>query len=39
VAVGAPVGHGATNEPVPFGAACVLDLDAHAIEIADPAVC
>jgi muramoyltetrapeptide carboxypeptidase len=39
VAVGAPIGHGATNEPVPFGAACVLDLDARAIEIAEPAVC
>jgi muramoyltetrapeptide carboxypeptidase len=38
VAVGAPVGHGATNEPVPFGAACVLDLDSRAIEIAEPAV-
>jgi len=38
VAVGAPIGHGATNEPVPFGAACVLDLDAGTCEILDPAV-
>jgi muramoyltetrapeptide carboxypeptidase LdcA involved in peptidoglycan recycling len=37
-AVGAPVGHGDRNEPLPFGADCVLDLDAATIEILEPAV-
>lgn len=37
-AVGAPVGHGERNEPVPFGAASVLDLDAGTLEILEPAV-
>ncbi len=38
VATGAPIGHGSRNEPVPFGAACVLDLDQRVLEILDPAV-
>jgi len=37
-ASGAPIGHGDRNEPVPFGAACVLDLDARTFEITEPAV-
>lgn len=37
-AVGAPVGHGDRNEPLPFGAACMLDLDAGTLEITEPAV-
>lgn len=37
-AVGAPVGHGDRNEAVPFGAETILDLDAAAIEILEPAV-
>ena len=37
-AVGAPVGHGDRNEPQPFGAASVLDLDAGTLEILEPAV-
>lgn len=37
-ASGAPVGHGTRNEAVPFGAACVLDLDRHTIEITEAAV-
>jgi muramoyltetrapeptide carboxypeptidase len=37
-AVGAPVGHGDRNEPLPFGADTVLDLDAQTIEILEPAV-
>ena len=37
-AVGAPVGHGDRNEPVPFGAASVLDLDAGTFEITEGAV-
>lgn len=37
-AVGAPVGHGDRNEPLPFGADTVLDLDAGTIEILEPAV-
>jgi len=37
-AVGAPIGHGNRNEAVPFGAACVLDLDAGGFEILDAAV-
>ncbi|MBA3391570.1 MAG: LD-carboxypeptidase [Deltaproteobacteria bacterium] len=37
-ASGAPVGHGTRNEAVPFGAACVLDLDHHTIEITEAAV-
>ena len=32
-AVGAPIGHGDRNEPVPFGAAAVLDLDQQTFEI------
>jgi muramoyltetrapeptide carboxypeptidase len=38
VAVGAPVGHGDRNEPLPFGAECVLDLDARTFEITEAAV-
>jgi muramoyltetrapeptide carboxypeptidase len=38
VAVGAPVGHGDRNEPLPFGADTVLDLDAGTLEIVEPAV-
>jgi muramoyltetrapeptide carboxypeptidase len=38
IASGAPVGHGARNEPVPFGAACELDLDHGALSILDAAV-
>jgi muramoyltetrapeptide carboxypeptidase len=38
VAVGAPIGHGARNEPVPFGARCTLDLDARTFSIDEPAV-
>jgi muramoyltetrapeptide carboxypeptidase len=37
-AVGAPIGHGDRNEPVPFGADTILDLDAGTIEIRDAAV-
>jgi muramoyltetrapeptide carboxypeptidase len=37
-AVGAPIGHGARNEAVPFGADTILDLDAGTIEILEPAV-
>jgi muramoyltetrapeptide carboxypeptidase len=37
-AVGAPVGHGDRNEPLPFGADTVLDLDANTIEILESAV-
>jgi muramoyltetrapeptide carboxypeptidase len=37
-ATGTPVGHGKRNEAVPFGAACVLDLDAGTFEITEPAV-
>jgi muramoyltetrapeptide carboxypeptidase len=37
-AVGAPIGHGDRNEAVPFGADCVLDLDAGTFEITEPAV-
>ena len=35
---GAPVGHGARNEAVPFGAQSVLDLDHGTLEIVEPAV-
>lgn len=38
VADGAPVGHGARNEPLPFGARCELDLDRGALAVLDPAV-
>ncbi len=38
VASGAPIGHGDRNEPVPFGAAAVLDLDQRCLEILDAAV-
>ena len=37
-AFGAPIGHGTRNEAVPFGASCVLDLDAATLTILDPAV-
>ena len=37
-ALGAPVGHGDRNEPLPFGADSVLDLDAATLEILEPAV-
>lgn len=37
-ATGAPVGHGARNEAIPFGAACELDLDRGALAILDGAV-
>jgi muramoyltetrapeptide carboxypeptidase len=35
---GAPIGHGAVNAAVPFGAACVLDLEAGTLEIVEGAV-
>jgi muramoyltetrapeptide carboxypeptidase len=38
VAVGAPVGHGARNVAVPFGAPCELDLDRGTLAITEPAV-
>lgn len=37
-AAGAPVGHGARNEAVPFGAACELDLDRGTLAILEGAV-
>jgi muramoyltetrapeptide carboxypeptidase LdcA involved in peptidoglycan recycling len=37
-AVGAPIGHGPRNEPVPFGAACELDLARGTLAITEPAV-
>lgn len=37
-ASGAPVGHGTRNEPLPFGAACDLDLDRGVLAILEPAV-
>jgi muramoyltetrapeptide carboxypeptidase len=37
-AYGAPIGHGDRNEPVPFGAAAVLDLERATLEITDAAV-
>jgi len=37
-AVGAPIGHGDRNEPVPFGATSVLDLDNATFEITEGAV-
>jgi len=37
-AVGAPIGHGDRNEAVPFGAACVLNLDAGSFEVLEAAV-
>ena len=37
-ATGAPIGHGARNEAVPFGALSVLDLDRGTLEITEPAV-
>jgi muramoyltetrapeptide carboxypeptidase len=36
--VGAPVGHGSRNAPVPWGARCVIDMDAAAVELLDGAV-
>jgi muramoyltetrapeptide carboxypeptidase len=38
VASGAPIGHGARNEAVPFGAACELDLDRGTFAILEAAV-
>ena len=38
VAVGAPIGHGPRNEALPFGAACVLDLDAGTFDVTEAAV-
>lgn len=38
VAVGAPIGHGTRNEPVPFGALAELDLDRGRLAILEPAV-
>jgi muramoyltetrapeptide carboxypeptidase len=38
VSIGAPIGHGRRNEPVPFGAACELDLDRDTFAILDGAV-
>jgi muramoyltetrapeptide carboxypeptidase len=37
-AAGAPIGHGARNEAVPFGAACELDLDRGTLAILEGAV-
>jgi muramoyltetrapeptide carboxypeptidase len=37
-AAGAPIGHGARNEAVPFGAQSVLDLDRSTLEILEGAV-
>ncbi len=37
-ATGAPVGHGARNEAVPFGAACELDLERGTLAILEGAV-
>jgi muramoyltetrapeptide carboxypeptidase len=37
-ASGAPIGHGARNEAVPFGAACELDLDRGRLAILEGAV-
>ena len=37
-AVGAPVGHGRTNEALPFGAHSILDLDRGTLEITEAAV-
>ncbi len=37
-ATGAPIGHGDRNEPLPFGAAAVLDLTYRYFEILEPAV-
>ncbi len=36
--VGAPIGHGALNEAVPFGARSILDLDRGTFEITEAAV-
>lgn len=38
LAIGAPVGHGLSNEAVPFGARTTLDLERATVEIAEPAV-
>lgn len=38
IAVGAPVGHGARNAPVPFGGTCELDLDRGVLTFVDGAV-
>lgn len=37
-ATGAPIGHGVCNEPVPFGAACELDLERGVLAILEGAV-
>jgi muramoyltetrapeptide carboxypeptidase len=37
-ATGAPVGHGLRNEPIPFGAPAILDLDSATFEILEGAV-
>jgi muramoyltetrapeptide carboxypeptidase len=36
--IGAPIGHGARNASIPWGARCIVDLDASALEILDGAV-
>jgi muramoyltetrapeptide carboxypeptidase len=36
--LGAPIGHGSRNAPVPWGARASLDLDAATLEILDGAV-
>jgi len=38
LAIGAPIGHGAINEAVPFGAHAILDLDRATVEITEAAV-
>jgi muramoyltetrapeptide carboxypeptidase len=38
MAAGAPIGHGARNEAVPFGAQSILDLDHATLEITEAAV-
>ncbi len=38
LAIGAPFGHGALNEALPFGARAILDLDRATVEICDAAV-
>lgn len=38
VAIGAPIGHGARNEAVPFGALSILDLERGMLEITEGAV-
>lgn len=38
IAVGAPIGHGKRNAPVPFGGNAELDLEKGVLAIVDPAV-